>query len=126
MSTDANVIPQLSGSWTVDVRWTDGSQGKVDITFNTDGTCSAALNQLKGRWFQVGERATFAFAGYPGLTDWSLVYNFTLNKAGTRFSGLHGYTHTSGDPRGEHTATRTATAESRPDDLRAAIGPATK
>ena len=94
-----------NATWNVWVKWNNGISGSFQITFRNDGTF--VTDTSRGRWFQIDKRAVFQFDRVGGgIPDWSIVYALTVNDAGTGFTGIQGWGHTSGKPKGVHSATR--------------------
>lgn len=101
-----------SASWVLSYTWDNVGSGHTVITFNSDGTFKTAEG-LHGRWFQRNgdPRAVFAYSGATGIPDWCVVYALTVAPDGGSFSGIQGWSCTSGHPIGTHTAVRVKYAE---------------
>jgi hypothetical protein len=102
-----------SASWLLSYNWENAGSGQTIITFNSDGTFATA-DGGHGRWFQRNgdPRAVFTYAGVSGVPDWSVTYALTVAADGGSFSGIQGWSHTSGRPQiGTHTAVRTRFSE---------------
>ena len=110
-----------SASWLLSYHWEHGGSGSTVVTFKDDGTFSTSQGG-SGKWVQrPGDtRAFFAFSS-GSSPDWSVVYSLTLAGDGRSFSGIQGWSHTSGQPqKGTHTAVRTRFVE-QPASLRALL-----
>jgi hypothetical protein len=101
-----------SASWLLHYTWDNVGSGQTIITFNSDGTFKTA-DGLQGRWFQrsADPRAVFAFSGKSGIPDWSVTCALTVAPDGGSFSGIQGWSATSGRPIGTHTAVRVRYSE---------------
>lgn len=106
-----------NASWLLSYSWDNGGSGSSVITFYNDGTFATSQGN-SGRWVQrTGDaRAFFAFSN-GGVPAWSAVYSLTVSNDGRSFSGIQGWSHTSGRPqKGTHSAVRTTFA-SQPKSL---------
>jgi subtilisin family serine protease len=116
-------ITLRSASWLLSYNWEHGGSGTTVITFHSNGTFTTGQGG-SGRWVQRSGDARAFFAFSRGSSpDWSVVYSLTVASDGSSFSGVQGWSHTSGRPqKGTHTAVRTVFTQD-PSTLAATIAP---